>query len=123
MSDEVARVTAAILVEDGAVLLAPPPSGDRLACHRELPGSRFDVGRSPDERLTRELAEECTIEAVAGRESAECTHRYPHATIHVLAFWVDDWSGEPVLPAHDDHRRVSLSDVAPLCGLRAEVQR
>ena len=123
VSEEATRATAAILVKGGAVLLAQRPIGDRLAGHWELPGGKVEAGKSPEERLARELREECGIEAVAGQQFAESTHRYPHATIHLLAFWVDSWSGESVLHARDDHRWVSLSDVESLRSLRAEVQR
>jgi len=123
VSEEATRATAAILVKGGAVLLAQRPIGDRLAGHWELPGGKVEAGKSPEECLARELREECGIEAVAGQQFAESTHRYPHATIHLLAFWVDSWSGELVLHARDDHRWVSLSDVESLRSLRAEVQR
>ena len=42
---------------------------------------------------------------------AESTHRYPHATIRLLAFRVDRWSGELQMLAHDEHRWVSLNEV------------
>jgi 8-oxo-dGTP diphosphatase len=120
VSEDATRATTAILVKGGAVLLAQRSIGDRLAGHWELPGGKVEAG---EERLARELREECGIEAVAGQQFAESTHRYPHATIHLLAFWVGSWSGELVLHARDDHRWVSLSDVESLRSLRAEVQR
>jgi 8-oxo-dGTP diphosphatase len=122
VSEEATRATTAILVKGGAVLLAQRPIGDRLAGHWELPGGKVEAGESPGGCLAPELREECGIEAVVGQQSAESTHRYPHATIRPLALLVDSRSGELVLHAHDDHRWVSLSDVEPFPSLRAEVQ-
>ena len=103
MSDEVVVVAAAILVENGRVLLARRPPGDRLAGRWELPGGKLEPGESPEDCLARELAEERGIEASVGSLFAKSTYRYPHATIQLIAFWVDTWSGEPVLRAHDSY--------------------
>jgi 8-oxo-dGTP diphosphatase len=107
MSDGSTLVTAAILVKGSDVLLARRPSGDRLAGYWELPGGKVEAGETPEQCLARELSEECGIEAAIGPLFAESTYRYPHALIHLLAFWVDRWSGELVLRAHDDHRWVA----------------
>lgn len=123
LSETPLLVTAGIMRQGGRILIARRPSEDALAGHWELPGGKVEAGERPEECLARELREECGIKAVVGRQFAESTHRYPHATIHLLAFWVDSWSGELVLHARDDHRWVSLSDVESLRSLRAEVQR
>ena len=59
---------------------------------------------------------------VVSQHLSESSHRYPQATIHRLAFLVDTRGGELVLHAHDDRRRVGLSDAEPFPSLRAEVQ-
>lgn len=110
MSDATTLVTAGILVKDRQVLLARRPPGDRLAGFWELPGGKIEVGESPEACLARELAEECGIEATVGALFAESTYRYPHATIQLLAFRVDSWSGELLLRAHDEHRWVTTSE-------------
>jgi 8-oxo-dGTP diphosphatase len=121
MSEEPIQVTAAILVKDDAVLLARRPLGDRLAGFWELPGGKVEPGESPEACLARELAEECGIEATVGALFAESTYRYPHATIQLLAFRVDSWSGELLLRAHDEHRWVTLAEAGGLTVAPADI--
>jgi 8-oxo-dGTP diphosphatase len=106
VSEEPIAVTAAVIVADGRVLLMRRPPGDRLAGLWELPGGKVEPGESPEECLARELAEECSLTVTVGRFFAESVYRYPHAHIKLLAFWVDTWTGELELRAHDDHRWV-----------------
>jgi len=101
MSAQVTLVTAAVLVRDGAVLLARRPPGDNLAGYWELPGGQDRNRRDPEECLARELAEECGIDAVVGTPFAESTYRYPHAHIRLLAYRITSWSGDISLRAHD----------------------
>jgi 8-oxo-dGTP diphosphatase len=96
------------------VLLCRRPECDHLAGHWELPGGKIEPGETPEDCLARELLEECSIEAEIGELFAENTHRYPHATIRLLAFRVESWSGELRLHAHDEHRWVPLSEVNEL---------
>ena len=121
MSRDATLVTAGILVKDGRVLLARRPAEDRLAGHWEPPGGKIEAGETPKECLARELAEECGIAATIGALFAESTYSYPHATIQLLAFWVDSWSGELVLRAHDDHRWVALSQANELTLAPADI--
>lgn len=121
MSGAITRVTAGILVNDGQVLLSRRPPGARLAGFWELPGGKIEVRESPEACLARELAEECGIEATVGALFAESTYRYPHATIQLLAFRVDSWSGELVLRAHDEHRWVTLAEAGELALAPADV--
>ena len=121
MSGDTTLVTAGILVKESRVLLSRRPPGDRLAGFWELPGGKIEVGESPEECLARELAEELDIRVSVGALFAESTYRYPHATIHLLAFRVDRWSGELMNHAHDDHRWVTLSEVEQLTLAPADV--
>lgn len=115
------RVTAAVMVSEGAVLLARRPQGDRLVGHWELPGGKIEPGETAEECLARELAEECGIEASVGELFAESMHRYPHIAVHLLAFWVHTWTGEFELHAHDAIRWVALGDLDGLTLAPADI--
>ena len=47
-------VTAAIIMEDGRVLINQRPPGDSLAGRWELPGGKLETGEDPREGLRRE---------------------------------------------------------------------
>jgi 8-oxo-dGTP diphosphatase len=105
----VIRVTAAILRREGLVLLARRPPGDRLAGKWEFPGGKLEAGETPPQCLARELAEELGVAVHIGAFVASTVHRYPHATIELLAYEVrlaDE--REPSARAHD-----ALAWVAP----------
>ena len=121
MSGDATLVTAGILVKEGRVLLSRRPPGDRLAGFWELPGGKVEAGETPEECLARELAEELDIKVSVGVLFAESTYRYPHATIRLLAFRIDRWSGEMMKYAHDDHRWVTLGEVEQLTLAPADV--
>jgi mutator mutT protein len=121
VSGDTTLVAAGILVKDGQVLLARRPAEDRLGGHWELPGGKVEVGETPEECLARELTEELNIKVSVGSLFAESIHRYPHATIHLLAFRVDTWRGEFELRAHDDHRWVALSKANELTLAPADI--
>jgi 8-oxo-dGTP diphosphatase len=106
-----ALVTAGILVRDDRVFLARRAPGYRLAGYWELPGGKIEAGETPEACLARELAEECGIEVIVGPLFAESLHRYPHATIQLLAFRIASWRGEMRLHAHDAFVWVSPDDL------------
>lgn len=80
--------------------------GRRILCvrHRKageeywvLPGGHVEPGESLWEALVREMAEETRISARAGRLWA--VNEFHGGGRHVLdiAFWLDEWAGEPAL--------------------------
>ncbi len=60
------RVTAALLVRAGKVLIALRKAGKHMGRKWEFPGGKIHPGESPEECLGRELAEELDIEARIG---------------------------------------------------------
>ena len=56
------KVTAAILVKDGKILIAKRSSSDRLANKWEFAGGKVKDNEAPEACLKRELNEELNIE-------------------------------------------------------------
>ena len=90
-------VAAVALVDpDGRVLIAKRPEGKELAGLWEFPGGKVERGEVPSAALARELEEELGIQARVGREIVRFSHAYPkRATILLIFFKVNDFSGEP----------------------------
>jgi 8-oxo-dGTP diphosphatase len=77
-------VAAAVIVEDGRVLLSRRKKGTHLAGAWEFPGGKVEPNEDPKDALTRELHEELGIDARA-TDILECTfHRYDDAKKSVL---------------------------------------
>jgi 8-oxo-dGTP diphosphatase len=69
-------VAAAVLIENGRVLLTQRKAGTHLAGAWELPGGKVEAGEDPRDALRRELREEVGIEARVGEIVDVTFHRY-----------------------------------------------
>jgi 8-oxo-dGTP diphosphatase len=82
-------VAAAILVENGRVLVTQRKAGTHLAGAWEFPGGKVLPGEDPREGLRRELAEELGIDATVGEVVDVTFHRYPEAEKAVLLLFFE----------------------------------
>jgi 8-oxo-dGTP diphosphatase len=103
-------VTAAVIIEDGRLLLAQRPEGDSLAGLWELPGGKVEPGESVQECLEREMLEEMEMTSTAGEEIARTVHHYGHGSFEMVALRTR---------RHSDYRPVFHSEVRWLA--RAEL--
>ncbi len=78
-------VTAAVIIENGRLLLARRPEGDNLAGLWELPGGKIEPGESLQECMERELLEELGMSSVVGEEIARTVYHYGHGTFEMVA--------------------------------------
>jgi 8-oxo-dGTP pyrophosphatase MutT (NUDIX family) len=65
------NVTAAVIYNNGKVLLTRRAPGEKHAGWWEFPGGKIEEGETPEQCLARELTEELGIETVIGRLAAE----------------------------------------------------
>ncbi len=77
-------VAAAVLVENGRVLLTRRKSGTHLEGRWEFPGGKVEAGEDPRDALRRELREEIGIDAEVGEIVDVTFHRYDDAEKAVL---------------------------------------
>lgn len=79
-------VAAAVVIDEGRVLLTRRREGRHLAGLWELPGGKLEEGESPEEAVVRECREECGIE-VRVIDILEVTyHRYPEKEVLLLFY-------------------------------------
>ena len=106
------RVTAAIIVHEGSILIAQRHPSDRLAGMWEFPGGKMEAGETPEQCLARELQEELAMDAVIGNFLGSCVYHYDHLSIDLMAYRVF-WNGSPFrLNSHQDCRWVSPGQLA-----------
>ena len=77
-------MVAAIVVENGRVLLSLRKAGTHLAGAWEFPGGKVEPGEDPREGLRRELREELGVQAMVGEIVDVTFHRYEEADKAVL---------------------------------------
>lgn len=88
------QVTAAVITEEGRVLLAQRPLRGRHPGAWEFPGGKVEAAETPRQCLARELREELGIEVEAGEEVARVSHSYPDLDIELVAFRCTITGGE-----------------------------
>jgi 8-oxo-dGTP diphosphatase len=91
-------VAAAIIVEEGRVLVTQRKTGTHLAGAWEFPGGKVEAGEDPREALRRELREELGIDARVGEIVDVTFHRYEDAEKAVLLLFFEA-GREPGSPA------------------------
>jgi 8-oxo-dGTP diphosphatase len=97
-------VAAAIIIEDGRVLITRRGPGRGMAGFWEFPGGKLEAGETPQACIVRELAEELAIEGEAGEVLTESVHTYPGGEIRLIAVAVRRLSDRLTLSEHDAFR-------------------
>lgn len=80
-------VCAAVIIDQGRILLTRRPDGKKLGGYWEFPGGKVDPGESLTAALVRELREELAIDIEVGRHLATVSHRYPWGEVFIHAFF------------------------------------
>jgi 8-oxo-dGTP diphosphatase len=105
------KVTAAILIKDGKILIAKRKADDWQANKWEFPGGTVERNETPQACLKREMKEEFGIEVSVDEYIGESTYHYDHGGIKLLAYRSNWESGKIALNDHADYRWVSAKQL------------
>jgi len=108
-------VTAAILIEDGRVLIARRRPGVSQAGFWEFPGGKVRPGESPEQCLEREIHEELGIRIAVGEFFGESIYAYEDKTVRLLAYRVRTAAGTM---SANDHAELAWVHPEDLGGYR-----
>ena len=72
------RVVAAVVWQEGRLLLTQRPPGGPLGLRWEFPGGKIEGEETPGQALAREISEELGVRAHPGRVLAVHSHGYAH---------------------------------------------
>ncbi len=106
------EVTAAIVMDQGQVLIAQKESTHKLAGLWEFPGGKMEPGETPEECLVRELDEELGITIEITDFFAEYTFALETAVLHLKGYKARVTGGALTLHEHDDARWVAVSELS-----------
>jgi len=110
------RVVAAIIEQEGRVLICQRPAGKAFVGKWEFPGGKMRPSETPRQALERELREELGVSARIGNVTNTVRHRYPEMSAAVqvvflraalersprnLAFERIVWARRAELPHYD----------------------
>ncbi|NIP50377.1 MAG: NUDIX domain-containing protein [Phycisphaerae bacterium] len=79
-------VTAAVIIENGKVLITKRPADKKYPGFWEFPGGKVDPGESPQEALTREIHEELDVLAKVEGIFDVVYHCYDWGAVLILAY-------------------------------------
>ena len=89
-------VVAAVIEQQGQILVCQRKRGSRHALKWEFPGGKVEHGEEPRAALIRELREELDIDADIGHEMVRYEHSYPgREPILLIFFRVTEFRGSP----------------------------
>lgn len=89
------RVVAAIIIENGHILVCQRTRHQTMPLKWEFPGGKIEEGEQPIEAIHRELNEELGINAEIGEEVSRIVHEYPNGTrVELRFFLVQKYQGE-----------------------------
>jgi mutator protein MutT len=89
------NVTAALIFQDGNILITKRPPGYHLAGMWEFPGGKQEPDESLEECLEREIKEELDIEISADRLYSTVKHEYEKKIVSLHVFECTFLSGVP----------------------------
>jgi len=117
------RVVAALIVNDGRILVCQRTRHQPMPFKWEFPGGKIEEGEQPRAALRRELEEELGIEANIGDEVARIQHEYPSRGVIELRFYeVRDYQGEIENRIFREIRWVGRKELLELDFLEADLQ-
>ncbi|MCD1126061.1 pyrimidine (deoxy)nucleoside triphosphate diphosphatase [Jinshanibacter sp. LJY008] len=97
------NVVAAIIQQQGRILIAQRDNQSDLAGYWEFPGGKIESGETPAQALIRELEEELNIHHIQVTDYiATSTIQQPERIIHLQAWKVIAWQGDIQLRCHTD---------------------
>ena len=89
------RVVAALIFEDGKVLVCQRTRHQTMPLKWEFPGGKIEEGEQPRAALHRELDEELGIDATIGEEVSRIVHEYPGGgSVELRFFVVREYNGK-----------------------------
>lgn len=109
---ETTRVTAAVIEENGRILIARRKKADRFGGLWEFPGGKIEPGELPEEALRREILEELGIVVKVGDLVCAFPFRAGDAEFELLAFRSFRKTGTVACLDHDEIRWVAPEDLS-----------
>ena len=105
-------VAAAVVIQDGQVLLTRRAEGQHLAGMWEFPGGKLEEGEAPESTVVRECREECGIDVEVTDILDVTHHRYPEKEVLLLFYRCALIGGEVQHLQVADHAWVTPSEIA-----------
>lgn len=101
-------VAAAIIRRENSVFVTRRGPNEKMASLWEFPGGKLEANETPQQCIVRELAEELSILASAGKVLIESIHDYPDITVNLIGVEVEMLGDQFELTVHDEAKWVEI---------------
>jgi 8-oxo-dGTP diphosphatase len=105
------EVCAAVIIEQGKVLISKRPPEKQQGGLWEFPGGKLDAGETPQQALMRELKEELGILIEVGEPLATVRHLYDWGEVLIMAYLCRHRSGKIEHLEVTDHAWVTPAEL------------
>ena len=105
------EVTAAIIRQNGKVLICQRPVEKNCGLLWEFPGGKIEAGETGEQCIIRECQEELGVTVEVEDIFMELIHTYPDLTVHLTLFHAKIESGTPQLLEHNAIRWISTGQI------------
>jgi len=117
------KVTAAVIIENGKLLLTRRSQNCAVPGAWELPGGKLEEGETLQECLMRELQEELQMKGAAGEILASTEYIYAHGSFEIFAIKFLRNSNFCLNPEiHDEYTWATSAELSKLCLAPADVE-
>lgn len=98
---KVLEVTAAIIRQNGKILICQRPADKSCGLLWEFPGGKIEAEETGEQCIIRECQEELDITLRVERELTDITYEYPDRTVHLHFYLCDIVEGFPEKKEHN----------------------
>ncbi|HCE46419.1 MAG TPA: hypothetical protein DET40_22980 [Lentisphaeria bacterium] len=107
------RVCAAVLRNDGKVLMCSRPHGRHLAGHWEFPGGKVHAGETDEECLSREILEELSVDVIVLDLIGGIVYAYPEKNVEILFYrsFLKDASQKITATENQEHLWIDVGSI------------
>ena len=102
------EVTAAIIRQNGKVLICQRPVEKNCCLLWEFPGGKIEAGETGEQSIIRECQEELGVTLSVERELTDITYTYPDRIVHLYFYLCNIAAGVPEKKEHN-----ALAWIAP----------
>lgn len=115
------RVIAAVIAQDGKILICQRKNKDGSTGKWEFPGGKIEPGETDEECLVRELEEELNLCVRPGARLGQARHDYGDCSVEVIFYRAEIVAGEMTRNVHADAAWAEQETLAGYDFLAADV--
>ena len=105
------EVTAAIIRQNGKILICQRPANKNCGLLWEFPGGKIEAGETGEECIVRECQEELAITLSVGDVFMDVVHEYPDINVHLTLFNATIAEEVPQKLEHNDIQWITPAEI------------